>query len=186
MDNIAVFEKNGFRFEVRVAHVVSGLTDDVAPAFIVAHIPSFETRFCFGTLFPSHFEMAFSRVASAYQVDDEQPPTKKLKVTAVPFSKGTQFGVGDVHELASIVADNSGEMVRLPKARAMFASRACRSSIMIGRPLDKGQMARVVAKMETIEQPWNCPHGRPTMRHLADVSKSLRSMAALDALLEES
>lgn len=118
-------------------------------------------------------------------MDDDRPTTKKLKITAVPFSKGTQFGVDDVHELASIVADNnSGQMVRLPKARAMFASRACRSSIMIGKALDRGQMSRVVAKMATIEQPWNCPHGRPTMRHLADVSKSLRAAAGLEALLE--
>lgn len=122
----------------------------------------------------------------AAQVDESQPTTKKLKITAIPFSKGTQFGVDDVHELASIVADTNtpGEMVRLPKARAMFASRACRSSIMIGKALDKGQMARVVAKMATIEQPWNCPHGRPTMRHLADVSKSLRAAAGLEPLLE--
>lgn len=119
------------------------------------------------------------------QIDDDQPTTKKLKITAIPFSKGTQFGVDDVHELASIVADNTnpGEMVRLPKARAMFASRACRSSVMIGKALDKGQMARVVAKMATIEQPWNCPHGRPTMRHLADVSASLRAAAGLEPLL---
>lgn len=119
-----------------------------------------------------------------YQVREDQPATKKLKITAVPFSKGTQFGVDDVHELASIVANNPRDMPRLPKARAMFASRACRSSIMIGKALDRGQMARVVGKMATIEQPWNCPHGRPTMRHLADVSKSLRAAAGLDALLE--
>ena len=23
--------------------------------------------------------------------------------------------------------------------------------------------------MGTIDQPWNCPHGRPTMRHLLDM-----------------
>ncbi|CAM9418872.1 unnamed protein product [Hapterophycus canaliculatus] len=128
----------------------------------------------------------FERNGFRFMIDDNQPTTRKLKITAIPFSKGTQFGVDDVHELASIVADNSspGEMVRLPKARAMFASRACRSSIMIGKALDKGQMARVVAKMATIEQPWNCPHGRPTMRHLADVSASLRSAAGLEPLLE--
>lgn len=91
----------------------------------------------------------------------------------------------DVHELASIVADsNTKESIRLPKARAMFASRACRSSIMIGKALDRGQMARVVGKMAKIEQPWNCPHGRPTMRHLADVSKSFQAAAGLDAILE--
>ncbi|CAM9544259.1 unnamed protein product [Ectocarpus sp. 6 AP-2014] len=127
----------------------------------------------------------FERNGFRFTIDDDQPTTKKLKITAIPFSKGTQFGVDDVHELASIVADNTnpGEMVRLPKARAMFASRACRSSFMIGKALDKGQMARVVAKMATIEQPWNCPHGRPTMRHLADVSASLRTAAGLEPLL---
>ncbi|CAM9152807.1 unnamed protein product [Pylaiella littoralis] len=128
----------------------------------------------------------FERNGFRFTVDENQPTTKRLKITAIPFSKGTQFGVGDVHELASIVADSDtpGEMVRLPKARAMFASRACRSSIMIGKALDKGQMARVVAKMATIEQPWNCPHGRPTMRHLADVSRSLRAAAGMEPLLE--
>lgn len=123
----------------------------------------------------------------AQQVDEQQPTTKKLKITALPFSKGTQFGVNDVHELASIVADSStsgGETVRLPKAWAMLASRACRSSVMIGKALDRGQMSRLVAKMATIEQPWNCPHGRPTMRHLADVSKNLRAAVGLEALLE--
>ena len=24
--------------------------------------------------------------------------------------------------------------------------------------------------MGTMDQPWNCPHGRPTMRHLADIA----------------
>ncbi|EDN93919.1 hypothetical protein SS1G_09786 [Sclerotinia sclerotiorum 1980 UF-70] len=27
-------------------------------------------------------------------------------------------------------------------------------------------MEKVVRHMGEIEQPWNCPHGRPTMRHL--------------------
>jgi DNA mismatch repair protein PMS2 len=48
----------------------------------------------------------------------------------------------------------------------MFAMRACRSSIMIGRALSTRQMARVVRHMGEMEKPWNCPHGRPTMRHL--------------------
>lgn len=58
------------------------------------------------------------------------------------------------------------EDLRPARVRAMLASRACRSSIMVGRPLDRGAMARVVAGLSALDQPWNCPHGRPTMRHV--------------------
>ena len=37
----------------------------------------------------------------------------------------------------------AGQMVRCSKARAMFAMRACRKSIMIGTPLNKRQMTTV-------------------------------------------
>jgi hypothetical protein len=39
-------------------------------------------------------------------------------------------------------------------------------SIMIGTALDAGQMQRILARLATLQAPWNCPHGRPTMRHL--------------------
>lgn len=49
----------------------------------------------------------------------------------------------------------------------MLASRACRSSIMIGRALDAPAMRRILSRLAQLDAPWNCPHGRPTMRHLA-------------------
>ena len=67
--------------------------------------------------------------------------------------------------------------LRIPKLRAMHAMRACRGSIMIGRSLAKLDMRRLVRNMATLEQPWNCPHGRPTMRHLFDM-QPLRSLHA--------
>lgn len=56
--------------------------------------------------------------------------------------------------------------IRLPKIKSMFASRACRSAVMIGDALDKKQMVKIVQNLEGLNQPWNCPHGRPTMRHV--------------------
>jgi len=56
----------------------------------------------------------------------------------------------------------------------MLAMRACRSSIMIGKALDAKTMRRVLDNLSELQAPWNCPHGRPTMRHLADLRK-LRS-----------
>ncbi|MCJ1312065.1 hypothetical protein MMC25_005739 [Agyrium rufum] len=60
---------------------------------------------------------------------------------------------------------------RPSKVRRMLAMRACRSSIMIGKSLTKTQMSGVVRRMGELEKPWNCPHGRPTMRHLAGLGE---------------
>ena len=38
---------------------------------------------------------------------------------------------------------------------------------MVGKTLTLKQMQKVVRHMGEMEKPWNCPHGRPTMRHLA-------------------
>lgn len=149
---------------------------------------------------------------------------------AVPFSKSVRFGVDDVCELASIIADSEGMsnsggdlfsgrdpsgskaylllkndaighekakkrtringsddgssdytlgessslqeprkkmMYRLPKLVAAFASRACRSAVMVGTALKLNDMQGIVNQMSGLEQPWNCPHGRPTIRHLS-------------------
>ena len=106
------------------------------------------------------------------------------------------LGYKDLEELISLLREAPpGRMVRCSKARAMFASRACRSSVMVGDTLSPAQMASVspssapfapdflakgskgadccvgqtVRHMGMMDQPWNCPHGRPTMRHLASM-----------------
>jgi DNA mismatch repair ATPase MutL len=67
------------------------------------------------------------------------------------------------------VPDNT--VLRPSRVRAMLAMRACRSSIMIGKALDHRRMKKVLGNLATLKAPWNCPHGRPTMRHLADLRK---------------
>ncbi|CAN0160804.1 unnamed protein product, partial [Phaeothamnion confervicola] len=129
----------------------------------------------------------FEKNGFRFDIDDDALPGKKLKLAAVPFSKGTQFGAEDVRELASILCSlppnspvetdpqQTTRTLQTPgtanpgQARAMFASRACRKSVMIGTALDHGRMRRLVAQMADVDQPWNCPHGRPTMRHLTDL-----------------
>lgn len=46
------------------------------------------------------------------------------------------------------------------------ATKACRSSIMIGTGLDKIKMKSIIRNLAELLSPWNCPHGRPTMRFL--------------------
>ncbi|KAJ9696489.1 hypothetical protein PVL29_008622 [Vitis rotundifolia] len=119
----------------------------------------------------------------ALEEDLHAPPGQRFKLKAVPFSKNITFGVEDVKELISTLADGQGECSILgtykmdtcdsicpSRVRAMLASRACRSSVMIGDPLGRNEMQRILEHLAGLKSPWNCPHGRPTMRHLVDLT----------------
>ena len=63
-----------------------------------------------------------------------------------------------------------GAIIRPTKVKKVFAYKSCRSAIMIGKSLTQQEMRDVIDNIPKLDQPWNCPHGRPTMRHLFDLS----------------
>ena len=90
--------------------------------------------------------------------------------------KNIELKLKDFYELLQIVKENldydkekekaskEGSMIhqrvlRPSKIYANLASRACRSSIMIGTDLNLKTMKKVVTNLSTLESPWNCPHG---------------------------
>ncbi len=116
-------------------------------------------------------------------VDDsgDRPVGSRCRLLSLPLSRETTFSLADLEELVSLLADHPSScpssssataaaakavIPRPSKVRKMFAMRACRSSVMIGKPLSARQMERLVRHMGELDKPWNCPHGRPTMRHL--------------------
>ncbi|KAL2137415.1 hypothetical protein VTI74DRAFT_36 [Chaetomium olivicolor] len=115
---------------------------------------------------------ALERNGFSVRVDTSgsKPVGSRVQLLSLPLSRETTFDLSDLEELIFLLADNptsSATTVPRPsKVRKMFAMRACRSSIMIGRALSQRQMEKVVRHMGEMEKPWNCPHGRPTMRHL--------------------
>jgi DNA mismatch repair protein PMS2 len=95
----------------------------------------------------------------------------RCKLLTLPMSKDVTFDLSDLEELLHLLSDHSGGAVPRPtKVRRILAMRACRSSIMVGRSLRENQMLKVVRNLGEMDKPWNCPHGRPTMRHLADLN----------------
>ncbi|KAF7548304.1 hypothetical protein G7Z17_g7146 [Cylindrodendrum hubeiense] len=111
--------------------------------------------------------------ANGFKIDvdtsGDEPVGSRCQLLALPLSRETTFTLADLEELISLLGDESSESKYIPrpsKVRKMFAMRACRSSIMIGKPLAQGQMETLVRHMGELDKPWNCPHGRPTMRHL--------------------
>ena len=104
-----------------------------------------------------------------FEIDGTAEPTKKVKLVAKPMSKTWEFGKEDIDELIFMLQDAPNTICRPSRIRSMFASRACRKSVMIGTALSKKEMRKLVHHMGEIDQPWNCPHGRPTMRHLVNL-----------------
>lgn len=97
-----------------------------------------------------------------FEIDMERPVTQRVKLMAKPVSKNWEFGKEDIDELIFMLQDGCGDpssisSCRPSRVRNMFASRACRTSVMIGTSLSRADMRRLVDQMGTIEQPWVCP-----------------------------
>ncbi|OCT64225.1 hypothetical protein XELAEV_18045327mg [Xenopus laevis] len=111
----------------------------------------------------------FKKNGFDFIIDEEAPITERVKLISLPTSKNWTFGQQDIEELIFMLSDSPGVMCRPSRVRQMFASRACRKSVMIGTALNAHEMKKLVTHMGEIEHPWNCPHGRPTMRHIANL-----------------
>ncbi|KAK9452731.1 hypothetical protein V1511DRAFT_506813 [Dipodascopsis uninucleata] len=105
------------------------------------------------------------------KINEDAEPGAKCSLIAIPMSKSTIFGINDFMELVHLVHESPGISIKCSKLRQMYASRACRASVMIGKALSKARMRRIVENLSQLDKPWNCPHGRPTMRHLMNISE---------------
>lgn len=116
------------------------------------------------TLFKNGFQVEVD-------ISGDEEVGHRCKLISLPMSREVTFDVTDLEELIALLAEipssfSSQNVPRPTKVRRMLAMRACRSSVMIGKTLTLRQMGALVRKMGDIDKPWNCPHGRPTMRHV--------------------
>ncbi|KAL6881612.1 DNA mismatch repair protein MutL [Trichoderma longibrachiatum] len=119
-------------------------------------------------------ENAAALNANGFKVETDTsgrfPVGSRCQLTSLPLSREVTFKLEDLEELISLLGDKSSESSYIPrpsKVRKMLAMRACRSSIMIGKAMTRSQMYTLVNHMGELDKPWNCPHGRPTIRHLS-------------------
>ena len=102
-----------------------------------------------------------------FDIDESRRFGDRVRLKSVPQSRNWTFGKEDIEELLFMLSDAPpGGLCRPSRVRCMLASRSCRSSVMIGTALAAAAMRRLVDHMGDMDQPWNCPHGRPTVRHL--------------------
>ena len=80
----------------------------------------------------------FQKNGFDFEIDHNAEAMKKVKLVSLPMSKNWTFGVEDIEELIFMLSDSPGVMCRPSRVRKMFASRACRMSIMVGTALNQG------------------------------------------------
>jgi len=160
----------------------------------------------------AHMEV-FRMNGFALTYDEERQPGRRLKLTALPTCKGLVFGEKDVEDLLHTLEEaetdrsqpseqdaaaglldlaghralwsNSTSVPRPKKVWQLLACRACRGAIMIGKALRPAEMEKILANLGSLEHPWNCPHGRPTMRHLVDAGAAWRTPTRPPPLLSQ-
>ncbi|XP_033309281.1 mismatch repair endonuclease PMS2 isoform X1 [Bombus bifarius] len=99
----------------------------------------------------------------------------RVQLTGIPVSGHWQFGQDDIEELIFLIREGGIEnqknsTFRPSRVRQMLASKACRKAVMIGTALNNNDMHKLITQMAEMENPWNCPHGRPTIRHLLSLN----------------
>ncbi|EDW34965.1 GL20045 [Drosophila persimilis] len=99
----------------------------------------------------------FEKNGFKFEINHEAPATKKVRLLGKPYSRQWEFGKEDIDELIFMLQDApEGTICRPSRVRSMFASRACRKSVMIGTALNRTTtMRRLITQMGEIEQPWN-------------------------------
>jgi DNA mismatch repair protein PMS2 len=153
LENMELFQRHGFRFHYEADKPVRQRLSLIA--------------------LPHSGSGAFTK-AVQFDKEDVSALCALLGADAVSSSSGFIAGSGTGADGGGSMGNNavrryassSGNVIRLPKAIAMFASRACRSSKMIGDALSEKDMQSIVGNLQDVVEPWTCPHGRPTMRHV--------------------
>lgn len=112
---------------------------------------------------------AYAFKHNGFQISSFSP----LTLTGMPVCEGTTLEVRDAEELVHLLQDASvgthhpsKVIVECSKIKTVRAMKACRKSCMIGNALERRHMHSIVRHMSGLEKPWNCPHGRPTLRWL--------------------
>lgn len=171
LDNMKVFEQNGFRFKYNPEEPMPGRR------LALTSLPHSGARDgCKAVQFGKEDVLALCALLTGFEDGNDEDDDD------VDYS---QNGGGTGADGSGIYGNNAvrryasssklsqkltkTSFPRLPKSIAMLANRACRNSIMIGKSLSTREMEGVVQRLSDVEHPWNCPHGRPTMKHVKDM-----------------
>ena len=89
-------------------------------------------------------------------------------VRAVPATLAAREGSDPAAALADLLDAVAVEQVVMEREEALVATIACHGSVRAGMTLAQDEMDALLRRLETTENPHNCPHGRPTVVHFTE------------------
>lgn len=94
-----------------------------------------------------------------------QQDGETVSVTSVPTVFGETLRPQLIHELFDDILDDSvdEEQTVASQAEALLADLACAPAITGNRSLTDGSIHRLLEQLDTCSNPYECPHGRPTI-----------------------
>ena len=136
-------------------------------------------------------ELTESLEASGFEVRAMSGTTVAL--TSIPEELSTEKAERILHVLATAEdlggeaeedGDDSGEedtiasptvqLVRRRLLEELAADMSCKAAIKIHRPMGREEMEALISDLFACEQPYACPHGRPTVLHMSDTEMERR------------
>ena len=66
------------------------------------------------------------------------------------------------------------QLVRRRLLEELAADMSCKAAIKIHRPMGREEMEALISDLFACEQPYACPHGRPTVLHMSDTEMERR------------
>ncbi|KAI8806653.1 MutL C terminal dimerization domain-containing protein [Cladochytrium replicatum] len=78
----------------------------------------------------------------------------QLRLVGMPNIKGITFGKEDFEELLHKLNNQGSSKTICSRLERLYASKACRSAIMIGQTLQLKEMEKIVHHMAEMDQPW--------------------------------
>ncbi|CAF4015349.1 unnamed protein product [Rotaria sp. Silwood2] len=114
-------------------------------------------------LLQQHLDL-FNRLGFDIEIDENETRIdRRCRVLSYPTVSGAQscvFGIDEIDEILSHLNDTSQKTCQeeqhyeSSRLRKVFASKACRMSIMIGTDLTRKQMINVVRHLGQLAKPW--------------------------------
>ncbi|EDR29212.1 DNA mismatch repair protein pms2, putative [Entamoeba dispar SAW760] len=109
---------------------------------------------------------------------EDKEVTQRVFLTKVYHRGKNFFGINEFSELVQQLKGCRNDMkVIVKKKHKIFATEACRMSIMIGDSLGREEMKKIIKRLVELNKPWHCPHGRQTIRHLWDLRRSFNEIS---------
>jgi DNA mismatch repair protein PMS2 len=97
----------------------------------------------------------FEKFGFKFEINSSQETGNRIKLIGKPHKGSWDFGRSDIEEIIfALECEQDKDQIEPSKVRKMFASKACRKSIMIGDSLNKQKMQQIVTNMAKMEHPW--------------------------------